>query len=45
VKGFSVNRAFDVELSAHDLREIDQEASKIKVQGARYPEAHEQISW
>ena len=30
--------AVSVELTADDLREIDSAASKIKVQGARYPE-------
>jgi aryl-alcohol dehydrogenase-like predicted oxidoreductase len=34
--------AADVELSTDDLREIDDAASKITIQGARYPEAHEQ---
>jgi aryl-alcohol dehydrogenase-like predicted oxidoreductase len=30
--------AFDVKLSPEDLRELDTAASKIAVQGARYPE-------
>ena len=30
-----------VELTAEDLREIDEAASKIQIQGARYPEALE----
>jgi aryl-alcohol dehydrogenase-like predicted oxidoreductase len=30
--------AVEVELTAHDLREIDNATSQIKVQGARYPE-------
>lgn len=33
--------ALDVELTAADLREIDDATSKITVQGARYPEAME----
>ena len=33
--------AVDVELTADDLREIDEATSKITVQGARYPEAME----
>jgi len=33
--------AADVELSADDLREIDEAASRITVQGARYPEEYE----
>ncbi|MCE5228448.1 aldo/keto reductase [bacterium] len=33
--------AVDVELTADDLREIDDAASKIEIQGARYPEALE----
>jgi hypothetical protein len=32
-----------VELSAGDLREIDDAAAKITVQGARYPEKLEQM--
>jgi len=32
-----------VELSAADLRDIDEAAAKIKVQGARYPEALEKM--
>lgn len=30
--------AADVELTAADLREIEKAASKIEIQGARYPE-------
>ena len=33
-----------IELSSDDLREIDSAASEIKVQGARYPEALEQMT-
>jgi aryl-alcohol dehydrogenase-like predicted oxidoreductase len=33
-----------VELATDDLREIDRAASKIKVQGARYPEHLEQLA-
>ena len=33
--------AADVELSIEDLREIEEAAKKITVQGARYPEAYE----
>ena len=33
--------AVNVELTPDDLREIDGAASKIKVEGARYPEALE----
>jgi len=33
-----------VELTADDLRDIDSAASKIKVQGARYPEKMEQMT-
>src|SRR3954447_23933961 len=36
--------AADVELTADDLREIDAAASRIKVQGARYPEHLEQMT-
>src|SRR4051812_4247421 len=36
--------AADVELSAEDLREIEDAASKITVQGARYPEHLEQMT-
>ena len=32
------NRAADLQLSSDDLREIEDAASKITVQGARYPE-------
>jgi aryl-alcohol dehydrogenase-like predicted oxidoreductase len=33
-----------VELTPDDLREIDTSASKIRVEGARYPEQHEQLT-
>src|SRR5205823_4378339 len=33
-----------IELTSHDLREIESAASKIKVQGARYPEKLEQMT-
>ena len=36
--------AVSVELSADDLRDIDNAASKITVQGARYPEKLEQMT-
>jgi len=36
--------ALEVELTADDLREIEDAASKIKVQGARYPEAIERLT-
>ena len=36
--------AVDVELTAEDLREIDEAASKITIQGARYPEEMEKKS-
>jgi aryl-alcohol dehydrogenase-like predicted oxidoreductase len=36
--------ALAVELTPDDLREIDAAASKIKVQGARYPERLEQMT-
>ena len=36
--------AVAVELTADDLREIDSAASKITVQGARYPEKLEQMT-
>ena len=37
-------RAVDIELAPDDLREIDSAASKITVQGARYPEHLEQMT-
>jgi aryl-alcohol dehydrogenase-like predicted oxidoreductase len=37
-------RATSIELTSEDLREIDAAASKITVQGARYPEALEQMT-
>ena len=36
--------AAKVELTPDDLREIDTAASKIKVEGARYPEKLEQLT-
>jgi aryl-alcohol dehydrogenase-like predicted oxidoreductase len=36
--------AADVELAPDDLRDIDRAASKITVQGARYPEKLEQMT-
>ncbi|MEP6742611.1 MAG: aldo/keto reductase [bacterium] len=36
--------AVDLELTSDDLREIDEAASKITVQGARYPEKLEQMT-
>jgi len=38
------NGAVEVELTSDDLREIDSAASKITVQGARYPEKLEQLT-
>jgi aryl-alcohol dehydrogenase-like predicted oxidoreductase len=37
-------RAVEVQLTPDDLREIDTAASKIKVEGARYPERLEQLT-
>ena len=36
--------AVSIELTANDLREIESASSKIKVQGARYPEQLEQLT-
>jgi aryl-alcohol dehydrogenase-like predicted oxidoreductase len=36
--------AVDVELTSDDLREIDSAASKIDIEGARYPEKLEQMT-
>ena len=36
--------AVNVELTAEDLREIDEAASEIDVQGARYPEKLEAMT-
>ena len=36
--------ALEVELTAQDLRDIDTAASKIKVEGARYPEKLEKMT-
>ncbi|MDQ1407031.1 MAG: hypothetical protein QOG55_2660 [Acidobacteriaceae bacterium] len=38
------NGAVEVKLSAEDLREIENAASKIKVEGARYPEKLEKMT-
>ncbi len=37
--------ALDIELTSEDLQEIDDAASKIQVQGARYPEHLERMSY
>jgi aryl-alcohol dehydrogenase-like predicted oxidoreductase len=37
-------RAVEIDLTAGDLREIDDAASKIRVQGARYPENLEKLT-
>jgi len=37
--------AVDVELSANDLRELDAATAKITVQGARYPEELERMTY
>jgi aryl-alcohol dehydrogenase-like predicted oxidoreductase len=37
--------AADIELTPHDLQEIDTAASKITIQGARYPEEVERMSY
>lgn len=36
--------AFDVELTANDLSEIEEEAAKIKIQGARYSDFHQSLT-
>lgn len=36
--------AAEIELTTHDLRDIESAASKIKVEGARYPEKLEQMA-
>jgi len=36
--------AVSIELTPDDLREIDSASSKIKVEGARYPERLEQLT-
>jgi aryl-alcohol dehydrogenase-like predicted oxidoreductase len=36
--------ALNVELTPEDLREIESAASKITIQGARYPEQHERLT-
>jgi aryl-alcohol dehydrogenase-like predicted oxidoreductase len=38
------NGAVDIVLTAEDLREIDNAAEKVKVEGARYPEAIEKMT-
>jgi len=37
--------AAEIELTPYDLREIERAASNISVQGARYPEHIEQMSY
>jgi aryl-alcohol dehydrogenase-like predicted oxidoreductase len=37
--------AVRVELTPEDLREIEESASKLEVQGARYPEEMERLSY
>jgi aryl-alcohol dehydrogenase-like predicted oxidoreductase len=36
--------AIDIELTADELRKIEETASQITIQGARYPEVHEQLT-
>lgn len=36
--------ALDIELSEHNLAEIDRAAEKVKIEGARYPEAIEKMT-
>jgi aryl-alcohol dehydrogenase-like predicted oxidoreductase len=36
--------AVEIELTAHDLSEIDIAAEKVKIEGARYPEAIEKMT-
>jgi aryl-alcohol dehydrogenase-like predicted oxidoreductase len=36
--------AIDVVLTINDLHEIEEAASKIDIQGARYPEQHERLT-
>jgi aryl-alcohol dehydrogenase-like predicted oxidoreductase len=36
--------AADVELTPEDVRAIDAASSSIKIEGARYPEHHEQLT-
>ncbi len=38
------NKAAEIELTPEDLREIDNAASKITIQGARYPEKLEKLT-
>ena len=35
--------ATDVELTAEDLRELDEASAQIKLEGARYPEFHAKL--
>jgi aryl-alcohol dehydrogenase-like predicted oxidoreductase len=37
-------RAADVKLAPEDLRALESASSNIKVEGARYPEFHEQLT-
>jgi aryl-alcohol dehydrogenase-like predicted oxidoreductase len=39
------NGAVNVELTQDDLREIESAAAKIRVEGARYPEHLERLSY
>jgi aryl-alcohol dehydrogenase-like predicted oxidoreductase len=36
--------ALDIELTPGDLQQIEEAASKITIQGARYPEQHERLT-
>ena len=36
--------AIDIDLTADELRKIDETASQITIQGARYPEVHEKLT-
>jgi hypothetical protein len=36
--------AVDVELTSEDLQAIEVASSKIRIEGARYPEHHEQLT-
>jgi hypothetical protein len=42
--GALLTAAADVELTAHDLVEIESAASQIAIYGARYPEAIERLT-
>jgi aryl-alcohol dehydrogenase-like predicted oxidoreductase len=37
-------RAADIELTPEDVRAIERESSSIRIEGARYPEFHEQLT-